>query len=121
MNGEIHLRGANIFAGYWRREEATRAAFADGWFRTGDLATRSDDGYYTLCGRQSDLIISGGFQYLSARDRGVSGRAAGDCRGRGEGRGGSRPRAVPVAFVVVRADFDAVVAGARCRDVARVV
>ena len=59
--GEIHLRGPNVFAGYWRREEATRAAFADGYFRTGDLATRSPDGYYTLCGRQSDLIISGGF------------------------------------------------------------
>ena len=49
------------FAGYWRREEATRAAFVDGFFRTGDLATRSADGYYTLCGRKSDVIISGGF------------------------------------------------------------
>ena len=50
-----------MFAGYWRREEATRAAFVDGWFRTGDLAARSPDGYYTLLGRRSDLIISGGF------------------------------------------------------------
>lgn len=48
-------------SGYWRREDATRAAFVDGFFRTGDLATRSADGYYTLCGRKSDLIISGGF------------------------------------------------------------
>ncbi|MFN3324399.1 MAG: class I adenylate-forming enzyme family protein [Bryobacteraceae bacterium] len=59
--GEVHLRGPNVFAGYWRREEATREAFRDGWFRTGDLAVRSPDGYYTLCGRKSDLIISGGF------------------------------------------------------------
>jgi malonyl-CoA/methylmalonyl-CoA synthetase len=59
--GEIYLRGANIFTGYWCREEATRAAFTDGYFRTGDLAVRSTDGYYTLCGRKSDLIISGGF------------------------------------------------------------
>src|SRR6185437_4125753 len=59
--GEVYLRGPNIFAGYWRREEATRDAFLDGYFRTGDLATRSADGYYTLSGRRSDLIISGGF------------------------------------------------------------
>jgi malonyl-CoA/methylmalonyl-CoA synthetase len=116
VNGEIYLRGANIFAGYWRREEATRAAFADGWFRTGDLATRSQDGYYTLCGRQSDLIISGGFniypreieefleeqpEITEAAVKGVADRARGE---------------VPVAFVVVRADFDAGVVEARCRE-----
>jgi malonyl-CoA/methylmalonyl-CoA synthetase len=61
VDGEIQLRGPNIFAGYWRREEATREAFVDGWFKTGDMATVSEDGYYTLCGRKSDLIISGGF------------------------------------------------------------
>jgi malonyl-CoA/methylmalonyl-CoA synthetase len=61
VDREIFLRGPNVFAGYWRREEATRDAFVDGWFRTGDLATVSDDGYYTLSGRKSDLIISGGF------------------------------------------------------------
>jgi len=59
--GEVCLRGPNVFSGYWRREEASRRAFLDGWFRTGDLAFRSEDGYYTLCGRKSDLIISGGF------------------------------------------------------------
>jgi malonyl-CoA/methylmalonyl-CoA synthetase len=59
--GELFIRGPNVFAGYWRREEATRAAFVDGYFRTGDFATRSADGYYTLKGRKSDLIISGGF------------------------------------------------------------
>jgi malonyl-CoA/methylmalonyl-CoA synthetase len=59
--GEIYLRGPNVFAGYWNRPEATAAAFVDGWFRTGDLATVSPDGYFTLCGRKSDLIISGGF------------------------------------------------------------
>jgi malonyl-CoA/methylmalonyl-CoA synthetase len=59
--GEILLKGPNVFAGYWRRPEATAAAFDNGWFRTGDLAERSEDGYYTLKGRKSDLIISGGF------------------------------------------------------------
>ncbi len=60
--GELIVRGPNLFSGYWRRSEATAEAFLpDGWFRTGDLAERSADGYYTLCGRRTDLIISGGF------------------------------------------------------------
>ncbi len=59
--GEVEIRSPHLFAGYWRRPEATAAAFHDGWFRTGDLATRSPDGYYTLRGRRGDLIISGGF------------------------------------------------------------
>jgi malonyl-CoA/methylmalonyl-CoA synthetase len=59
--GEALVRGSNVFAGYWRQPDATQAAFVDGWFRTGDIASRSADGYYTLCGRRSDLIISNGF------------------------------------------------------------
>jgi malonyl-CoA/methylmalonyl-CoA synthetase len=60
--GELLVRGPNVFAGYWRRPDATVAAFtADGFFRTGDLATVSPDGYYTLLGRRSELIISAGF------------------------------------------------------------
>ena len=59
--GELQIRGPNVFASYWRDAEATAAAFVDGWFRTGDLAERSADGYYTLRGRSGDLIISGGF------------------------------------------------------------
>ena len=45
----------------WRRPDATAAAFDDGWFKTGDIGSCSTDGYYTLQGRRSDLIISGGF------------------------------------------------------------
>jgi malonyl-CoA/methylmalonyl-CoA synthetase len=59
--GELLVRGPSVFAGYWRRPEATVAAFKDGWFRTGDLGERSRDGYVTLRGRASDLVISGGF------------------------------------------------------------
>jgi malonyl-CoA/methylmalonyl-CoA synthetase len=59
--GELWLKGPNVFAGYWKREDATKAAFVDGWFKTGDIGSRSPDGYYTLSGRKSDLIISGGF------------------------------------------------------------
>lgn len=60
-NGELWVRGPNVCTGYWRRPEATAAAFHDGWFRTGDIGVRDIDGYITLEGRRSDLIISGGF------------------------------------------------------------
>ncbi len=59
--GEVVVRGANVFAGYWRQPEATESAFVQGWFRTGDLGELSSDGYVTLRGRRSELIISGGF------------------------------------------------------------
>lgn len=59
--GELYVRGPNVVSGYWQRSDATSAAFADGWFKTGDIATRSSDGYFTLHGRRSDVIISGGF------------------------------------------------------------
>ena len=59
--GELLVRGDNVCAGYWRRDDATRAAFVDGWFRTGDLGVRATDGYISLRGRATDLIISGGF------------------------------------------------------------
>ncbi len=59
--GELLVKTATLCAGYWNQPELTAKAFRGGWFHTGDLATRSEDGYYTLCGRRSDLIISGGF------------------------------------------------------------
>jgi malonyl-CoA/methylmalonyl-CoA synthetase len=59
--GELVVKTPTLCAGYWNQPELTASAFKDGWFQTGDLAMRSDDGYYTLCGRRSDLIISGGF------------------------------------------------------------
>ena len=61
VDGELQVKSPTVFAGYWRNPEVTAAAFEDGWFKTGDLASVSDDGYYTLLGRKSDLIISGGF------------------------------------------------------------
>ena len=59
--GVLEVRGPTVLPGYWRLPEATRAAFTDdGWFVTGDIVTRSDDGYVTIVGRASDLVISGG-------------------------------------------------------------
>lgn len=60
-SGELWVKGTNVCAGYWQRPDATAAAWVDGWFRTGDIGVRAPDGYITLQGRRSDLIISGGF------------------------------------------------------------
>jgi malonyl-CoA/methylmalonyl-CoA synthetase len=59
--GSVQLRGPNLFREYWRKPEATRAAFASGWFDTGDLGTRDLAGFLTLVGRKHDLIITSGF------------------------------------------------------------
>ncbi len=59
--GAVLVKGPNVFAGYWRMPEKNKQEFtADGWFRTGDLGTLSDDGYLTLVGRAKDLVITGG-------------------------------------------------------------
>jgi malonyl-CoA/methylmalonyl-CoA synthetase len=59
--GEVCVKGPNVFAGYWKRDQATIDSFVDGYFKTGDMGVISEDGYFTLRGRKSDLIISGGF------------------------------------------------------------
>jgi malonyl-CoA/methylmalonyl-CoA synthetase len=115
VDGEIQLRGPNIFAGYWRREDATRAAFDDGWFKTGDMAECSPDGYYTLLGRKSDLIISAGFNiypreiedFLTEQDEVAEAAVVGiPDRLRGE---------IPVAYIVTSRPIDAAELEARCR------
>jgi len=59
--GEIAIRGHNIMKGYYGRPEATAEVMRDGWFRTGDIATRDADGYYSIIDRAKDMIIRGGF------------------------------------------------------------
>jgi len=104
-----------VFSGYWKRPDATRDAFDGGWFRTGDLAVRSTDGYYTLVGRRSDVIISGGFniypreieEFLSEQPEVSEAAVVGVADHlRGE---------VPVAFIVVRSDIDPNELAVRCR------
>ncbi len=114
--GEVYIRGPNVFAGYWRREEATRAAFLDGYFRSGDLAVRSPDGYYTLQGRKCDLIISGGFnvypreiEEFLLEQEGVAEAAVVGVPDRVKGE-------VPVAYIVADGAFDAAALEARCRE-----
>ncbi|MGX6449189.1 AMP-binding protein [Patulibacter sp. S7RM1-6] len=58
--GEVVMRGNNVMAGYYRDEEATRRAFAGGWFHSGDLGVMHPDGYVELRDRLKDVVISGG-------------------------------------------------------------
>jgi malonyl-CoA/methylmalonyl-CoA synthetase len=113
--GELYLRGSNVISEYWRRPDATAAAFRNGWFRTGDLAVRASDGYYTLQGRRSDLIISGGFniypreieEFLMELPGVAEVAVAGVADGlRGE---------VPVAYIVPNGELDTAALEAACR------
>ncbi|MGD9115989.1 MAG: long-chain-fatty-acid--CoA ligase [Dehalococcoidia bacterium] len=59
--GEIVVRGARVMKGYWKDEEKTKKAFtADGWYRTGDMGYKDDEGYIYLSGRGDDVIVRGG-------------------------------------------------------------
>jgi acyl-CoA synthetase (AMP-forming)/AMP-acid ligase II len=58
--GEIVMRGPKVFKGYWRDEAATTTAFAGGWFHTGDIGVRDEDGYLFIVDRLKDMIVSGG-------------------------------------------------------------
>lgn len=59
--GEILVKGPNVFAGYWKRPEESERCFTEGWFRTGDVAVRDEEGYLYLVDRKKDLIIVSGF------------------------------------------------------------
>ena len=61
--GEIEVRGPQVSQEYWRRPTETAAAFRDGWFRTGDLASLGEDGYYRILGRRDiDIVKTGGYK-----------------------------------------------------------
>ena len=116
IEGELYIRGPNVFPGYWKREEATRSAFVDGYFRTGDLAARSGDGYYTLQGRKSDLIISGGFNIYPREIEEFLQEQKGVAEAAVVGSPDPVQGEAPVAYLVVTGGFDLAQVEAACRD-----
>jgi malonyl-CoA/methylmalonyl-CoA synthetase len=101
--GSVALRGPNLFRDYWRRPDDTRAAFASGWFETGDLGSRDADGFLTLVGRKNDLIITNGYNVYPQ----VVERVVNACPGVSESAVVGVPdrhRGERVVAVVVRAD-----------------
>jgi malonyl-CoA/methylmalonyl-CoA synthetase len=113
--GELYVRGPNICAGYWRRPDAVAEAFVDGWFRTGDLAERSPDGYYTLRGRRSDLIISGGFNIYPREIEELLLEQPGVIEVAVCGVPDDRRGELPVAYIVADEFFDASALEEACR------
>jgi malonyl-CoA/methylmalonyl-CoA synthetase len=121
--GEVWVRGPNVCAGYWNRPDATAEAFKDDfeespgvWFRTGDLGERSADGYVTLRGRRTELIISGGFNIYPREIEEVllelpGVREAVVCGAPDERRG-----ELPIAYVVADETFDEEAAAEACRQ-----
>jgi len=60
-HGEICIRGHHVMKGYLKRPDATKEALRGGWFHSGDIGTRSPEGYYTIVDRMKDMILRGGF------------------------------------------------------------
>jgi malonyl-CoA/methylmalonyl-CoA synthetase len=115
--GELQIKGSNVFSGYWRQEAATAEAFTrDGFFRSGDLGMRGDDGYITLQGRGKELIISGGFnvypreiEEFLAKQPGVREAAVVGVRDTLKGER-------PLAFIASDTPIDADALSAACRE-----
>jgi fatty-acyl-CoA synthase len=102
--GEIVLRGPKVFKGYWRDPAATTAAFAGGWFHTGDVGVRDDDGYLYIVDRFKDMIVSGGENIASSEVERVLYEHSSVLEVAVVGRRDDRWGEVPVAFVVLRRD-----------------
>lgn len=105
-DGEILLKGPSITPGYLHNETATKAAFADGWFKTGDIGYLDEEGFLFVLERRSDLIISGGenvypteIEHVIATYEAVKEVAV---VGKPDDKWGS----VPVAFIVIEPTFD---------------
>ncbi len=99
--GEVVLRGPKVFKGYWRDPDATSAAFAGGWFHTGDIGVMDADGYLSIVDRLKDMIVSGGENIASSEVERVLYEHGSVLEVAVVGRPDDRWGEVPVAYVVL--------------------
>jgi fatty-acyl-CoA synthase len=100
--GEIVCRGGNVMCEYWNDAAATRAAFTDGWFHTGDIGHRDAGGFFYVDDRKKDMIISGGENIYPAELEAVLAECPDIAEAAVVGRADDRWGEVPVAFVIRR-------------------
>lgn len=100
--GEICIRAPNLMSGYWA--DADNPAFQNGWFRSGDLARRDDNGFYWVVGRSKDMIISGGENIYPAELESVLAECPDILEAAVVGRDDARWGEVAVAVVVKKPD-----------------
>ncbi len=102
--GEVVMRGPKVFKGYWRDPDATEATFLGGWFHTGDVGVRDDNGYLYILDRIKDMIVSGGENIASSEVERVLYEHEAVLEVAVVSRPDDRWGEVPVAFVVLRQD-----------------
>ena len=115
--GEMWFRGPHVSLGYWNRPEATAESYLpDGWFRSGDLARRDEDGFFYIAGRAKDMIISGGVNIYPAEIEAVLLQHPGVRDAAVVGIDHPTWGEVGIAFVVPLEDLDAESAAVRDLD-----
>ncbi|MCV7028051.1 fatty-acid--CoA ligase FadD5 [Mycobacterium sherrisii] len=102
--GEIVYRAPTLMAGYWNNPEATAAAFAGGWFHSGDLVRMDEDGYVWVVDRKKDMIISGGENIYCAEVENVLASHPGIVEVAVIGRAHEKWGEVPIAVAAVSTD-----------------
>ncbi len=120
-NGEIEIRGAHLMQGYWKNQEATRSAFNDGWFRSGDIGQLDADGFLYFQDRHKNLIISGGENVYPAEIERVLATIPGITEAAVIGAPDEKWGEVPAAVLVVEEDGpdEAAISGILGKNLAR--
>lgn len=104
--GEIWMRSGALMDGYWKRDDATGEALADGWYRTGDAGYFDEDGFLYVCDRVKDMIISGGENIYPAEIENALAEHPAVLEAAVIGAPDEKWGEIVKAFVVKRAGFD---------------